>query len=245
MQPAILGISFERRVHHSSPWSGEGLSKFLVYKPSGGDALVKSGHSTIYYYRGDEAFYASIDTYLVDTTWVSRMSWENNTDATQTYSLQYTTGLKVTKGDEVTGSVGIKLKFDGMSINTNMQKKYRFRDTMFFILDTWNEEWNIGSPGGYELTTKECEVEMMSEEYLTTGVALWDFAPGTMDVKRVSRADSEDLRRTRNRESKEGTFQDGRIKRSRRLSTHFHLSVLFYSVVAISGIQVFAFDFLR
>ncbi|PBK70233.1 hypothetical protein ARMSODRAFT_1036317 [Armillaria solidipes] len=198
---------------------GEGLSKFLVYKPSGGDALVKSGELTIYYYRGDEAFYASIDTYLVDTTWVSRMSWENNTDATQTYSLQYTTGLKVTKGDKVTSSVGIKLKFDGMSINTNMltktitlnvppkstlffyQKKYRFRDTMFFILDEWNEEWNVGSPGGYELTTKECEVEIMSEEYLTTGVALWDFAPGVMDVKRVSRADSEDLRRTRKREN--------------------------------------------
>ncbi|KAK0229317.1 hypothetical protein EDD85DRAFT_142475 [Armillaria nabsnona] len=211
---------------------GEGLSECLIYKPSGGDALVKSGQSTIYCYRGDEAFYACIDTYLVDTTWVSRMSWENNTDAMQTYSLQYTTGLKVTKGDEVTSSVGIKLKFDGMSINMNKQvktfstcettetetktitlsippkstlffyqKKYRFKDTMFFILDAWDEEWNVGSPGGYELTTKECEVEIMSEDYLTMDVALEDVATGTMDMKRVPRADSEGLRRTRKREN--------------------------------------------
>ncbi|KAK0421473.1 hypothetical protein EV421DRAFT_1748402 [Armillaria borealis] len=211
---------------------GEGLSKFLVYKPSGGDALVKSGQSTIYCYWGDEAFYACINTYLIDTTWVSRMSWENNTNAMQTYSLQYTTGLKVTKGDKVISSVGIKLKFDGMSINMNMQvkifstyettetktktitlnippkstlffyqKKYWFKDTMFFILDVWDEKWNIGSLGGYEPTTKECEVEIMSEDYLTMDVALKDFATGMMDVKRVLRADSEGLRRTRKREN--------------------------------------------
>ncbi|KAK0459081.1 uncharacterized protein EV420DRAFT_302061 [Desarmillaria tabescens] len=210
----------------------EKFSKYVVYKPSGGDAMVKSGRSTIYSYPGDEAFYASIDTYLVDTTWVSKMSWENNTTAAQTYSLQYTTELKVTQGSEVTNSVGIGAEFKGLSMSmdsqtktfttyettetltktitlsvppkstlTFYQKKYRFRSTMFFVLDAWNEEWNAGSPGGYDITRKECQVEIMSEDYLTTDVALVDSATGTMDVKRVSRADLESRRKTRKREN--------------------------------------------
>ncbi|KAK0212457.1 hypothetical protein DFS33DRAFT_29704 [Desarmillaria ectypa] len=210
----------------------ERFSKYVVYKPKGGDAMVKSGRSTIYHVAGDQAFYASIDTYLVDTTWVSKMSWENNTAAAQTYSLQYTTELKVTKGSEVTNSVGIGAAYKGLSMSmdsqtkvfttyettqsqtktitlsvppkstlTFYQKKYRFKDTMFFVLDAWNEEWNAGSPGGYNITRKECEVEIMSEDYLTTDVALVDSATGTMDVKTVSRADSEGLRKTRKREN--------------------------------------------
>ncbi|KAK0459080.1 uncharacterized protein EV420DRAFT_1642076 [Desarmillaria tabescens] len=42
----------------------------------------------------------------------------------------------------------------------------------------WNEEWNAGSPGGYSIMRKECEVEIMSEDYLTTDVALVDSATG-------------------------------------------------------------------
>ncbi|KAK0241378.1 hypothetical protein EDD85DRAFT_397814 [Armillaria nabsnona] len=210
----------------------ERFSKYVVYKPSGGDTMVNSGRSTIYNSPGDEAFFASLDTYLIDTTWVSKMSWENNTAATQTYSLQYTTELKVTKGTEVTNSVGIGAAFKGMSMSmdsqtktfttyettdtqtktitlsvppkstlTFFQRKYRFRNTMFFVLDAWSEEWNAGSPGGYDITRKECQVEIMSEDYLTTDTPLMDSATGTMVVKSVSRADIEGRRKTRKREN--------------------------------------------
>ncbi|KAK0226319.1 hypothetical protein IW262DRAFT_758217 [Armillaria fumosa] len=210
----------------------ERFSKYVVYKPSGGDTMVKSGRSTIYYSQGDQTFYASIDTYLVDTTWVSKMSWENNTAAAQTYSLQYMTELEVTQGIEATNSVSIGAEFKGMSMSmdnqtktftmyettdtqtktitlsvppksklTFYQRKYRFRDTMFFVLDAWNEEWNAGSPGGYDITRKECQVEIMSDDYLTTATPLADSATGTMEVKSVARTDSEDLRKTRKREN--------------------------------------------
>ncbi|KAK0212449.1 hypothetical protein DFS33DRAFT_29017 [Desarmillaria ectypa] len=206
------------------------FSKYVVYKPDGGDALVKSGRSTIYYILGEEALHAPTDTYLIDTTWVPKMSWENNTAATQTYSLQYTTELKVTQGNEVTNSVGIAAAFKGLSLSmdsqtkvfttyettqsqtktitlsvppksmlTFYQKKYRFTDKMYFILDAWGEDWNVGSQGGYNITRKECEVEIMSEDYLTTDVSLVDYT-GTMDVKRVARAELEDRRKTRKRE---------------------------------------------
>lgn len=135
--------------------------------------MVNSGRSTIYNYPGDEAFYASMDTYLIDTTWVSKMSWENNNAATQMCSLQYTTQLTVTEGTEVTNSVGIGAEYKGLSLSMNSetkmflsyettdtqtkmvtlsippkstlayyQRKYQFRDTMFFVLDAWGQEWN-------------------------------------------------------------------------------------------------------
>ncbi|KAK0226321.1 hypothetical protein IW262DRAFT_1294530 [Armillaria fumosa] len=210
----------------------ERFSKYVVYKPSRANTIVQSGRSTIYHRPGDESFYASIDTYLVDTTWVSKMSWENNTAAPQTYSLQYMTELKVTTGTEVTNSVSIGATFKGLSMSmdsqiktfttyettdsqtktitltvpaksklTFYQRKYRFRDTMFFVLDAWNEEWNAGSPGGYNITRKECQVEIMSEDYLTTDTPLLDSTAGTMEVKSVPRADIESRRKTRKREN--------------------------------------------
>ncbi|KAK0459088.1 uncharacterized protein EV420DRAFT_1269277 [Desarmillaria tabescens] len=200
-------------------------------RPSGGDAMVKSGRSNIYFIPGEQALYASLDTYLVDTTWVSKMSWENNTAATQTYSLQYTTELKVTQGNEVTNSVGIAAGFKGLSLSMDSQtkvfttyettqsqtktitltvppkstlsfyqKKYRFKNAMFFILDAWSKDWNVGSQGGYNITRKECEVEIMSEDYLTTDTELIDSSTGTMDVRRVARAETEEDRPTQKRE---------------------------------------------
>ncbi|KAK0241373.1 hypothetical protein EDD85DRAFT_818620 [Armillaria nabsnona] len=217
----------------------EQFSKYVVYKPSGGDTMVKSGRSTIYYYPNDEAFYASIDTYLIDTTWVSQMYWENNTEATQTYSLQYTTKLTVTEGTEVTKSVNIGAVFKGLSMGmdsetktfstyettdtqtksisvnvppkstlTFYQRKYHFRDTMFFVLDAWGQEWNAGSQGSYLITRKECEVEIMSEDYMTTDTPLVDTATGSMEVESVVRADSEGLRKTRERENLTGRAKD-------------------------------------
>ncbi|PBK82796.1 hypothetical protein ARMGADRAFT_1019409 [Armillaria gallica] len=160
------------------------------------------------------------------------MSWENNTAAAQTYSLQYTTQLTVTQGTEVINSVGIGAEYKGRSLSMNgetetfssyettdtqtktvtlsvppksmlafYQRKYRFRDTMFFVLDAWGQEWNAGSQGGYDITRKTCEVEIMSEDYLTTDTALVDSATGSMEVKSVSRADAENSRKTRKHEN--------------------------------------------
>lgn len=201
-------------------------------KPAGGEALVKSERSTIFSYAGDEAFFAAIDTYLVDTTWLHQLSWENNTDAAQTYTYQYTTELKVTKGTEVTVSVGIGAVFKGLSIGieastktfstyettssqtrtltvnvpprkkvTFYQRRYTFTNKMFFILDAWREEWNAGSPGGYDIARKECTVQIMSEDYLTTETELTNGAVGTIRVNTVGRANNEGARKTRKREN--------------------------------------------
>jgi len=208
------------------------FSKHVVYKPSGGDSLVKSARTTIYVFAGDEAFFAARDCYLVDTIWVSKMSWENNTDAAQTYSLAYNTQLKVTEGSEVTNSVSVGVAYEGLSISmesstktfttyettesttktitlsvaprshlTFYQRTYRFKETMFFILDAWGEQWNAGSPGGYDITRKKCTVEIMSEDYMTTSNRLDDSISGTMEVTTVDRAEREDARLTRKREN--------------------------------------------
>ncbi|KAG7449736.1 uncharacterized protein BT62DRAFT_886055, partial [Guyanagaster necrorhizus] len=186
----------------------------------------------IYISPGDEAFYAAVDTYLIDATWVPQTTWKNTTAAAQTNTAQYTTGLTVTAGSDVTAAVGIAAAYDGLSITmdasvktfadyettdsmekvvmldvpplstvTFYQRKYRFRDTMFFILDAWNAEWNAGSWGGYDITRKDCAVEIMSEDYLTTVIPLNGTTTGTMVVNTVSRAEQESARVTRTRES--------------------------------------------
>lgn len=70
---------------------------------------------------------------------------------------------------------------------------------MFFILDAWNEEWNAGSPGGYVIARKECTVQIMGDEYLTTDSELR--GTGSMTVQTVSRANRESARATRKREN--------------------------------------------
>lgn len=79
------------------------------------------------------------------------------------------------------------------------QRVYTFRSSMFFINDAWNEEWNAGSPGGYVITRKECTVEIMSNDYLTTDTTLQ--GTGFVTVRTVSRADHESARTTRKREN--------------------------------------------
>jgi len=202
--------------------------KYVVYKPSGGDALVNSGRQVIYYYSGDEALYAAINTYLVDTTWVSRMSWNNDTDATQTYTHSYTTGLTVTKGDDVSNGFSLGSKYKGSSVKVDhqervfataetteattvtidlnvaphsflifYQRRYRFRDSMFFILDAWGQDWNVGSWGGYDLSKKECEVEIMSDDYATLQAELDGTTTGTMSVDTVGAVQAADTTRKR------------------------------------------------
>lgn len=206
------------------------FSQYTVYKPNGGDALVKSSRSTIYYFRDDEAFYAAIDIYLVKTTWVSGWSWENNTEAVQAYTYSYTTQLKVTRGAEVTNSVSVGAAFEGLSVSmgtsgktfsstetttsrtttltanipartkvTHYQRMYEFRSSIHFVLDAWNEEWNAGSSGGCNIIRKECTVQIMSEDYLTTDSELDSAVVGSLTVATVPRENREESRRTRMR----------------------------------------------
>ncbi|KAI0762513.1 hypothetical protein C8Q74DRAFT_1371541 [Fomes fomentarius] len=208
------------------------FSLHTVYKPEGGRVLVKSSCSTIYYFSGDEAFYAAIDSYLAGFTWVNMMSWQNKCDVVQQYSLQFATALKVTSGKEVENSVGIEGTFEGLSLGLNnstktfsshettesqtktltinvppmkkvtfYQRRYEFENTMFFILDAWNKEWNAGSPGGYEIARKGCTVHIMSEDYLTTETELSNARVGIMKVERVNRLNAEGDRVTRKREN--------------------------------------------
>jgi len=193
------------------------MYKHTVYKPIGGDARIKAGREVIYNFIGKESLYAAADTYLVDITWVSKMSWKNDTDATQTYSQSHTTGLTVTAGGEVNNGFSLSASFEGIVITTNSsekiftstetrqsmttttnisiparslvifyQKRYKFRMSMFFILDAWGREWNVGSWGGYEITRKECEVVIDSEDYATLNTELDGSTTGTVDAKTVN-----------------------------------------------------------
>jgi hypothetical protein len=58
--------------------------RYAVYKSRGGDAESNLG-AMRYYFRGDKALYAAVNTYLIDATWVSRISWKNDADSTLTY----------------------------------------------------------------------------------------------------------------------------------------------------------------
>lgn len=194
--------------------------------------MVKSTRSTIYYYTGDEAFYAAIDTYLVGATWISQWSMENNTGATQTYSHQHTTQLKITSGMEVTKSVNIGAEFKGLSIGMNSstktftnyetttsqtktltinipprskvtfyQRRYDFKVTMVFILDAWNQEWMAHFAGDRGFITKECTVQIMSENYLATDTDLCRSTVGMVEVDAVIRPKYEELTKMREREN--------------------------------------------
>jgi len=204
------------------------MYKYAVYKPSGGDARIKSGREEIYATRGDEALYAVVDTYLVDITWVSKMSWKNDTDAAQKYSYSYTTGLKVTQGSEVNNGFSLGASFKGVGITVDhsekvfkssettesrtvtmevnvpprsrtifYQKRYKFRKSMFFILDAWGREWNVGSWGSYEIRRKECEVEIDSEDFATLQAELDGSKAGTIDVETVGGTHGVDVTRKR------------------------------------------------
>jgi len=193
------------------------MYKYTVYKPSGGDARIKAGRETLYYISGDEALYAAVDTYLVDITWVSKMSWKNDTDATQTYAYSYTTALAITKGSEINNGFSVSGSFKGLGLTVDhsekvfkstetteskttavtisvpprsllifYQKRYNFRKSMFFILDAWMQEWNMGSWGGSTPTKLACEVAIESEEFATLDAELDASTTGTVAVDSIS-----------------------------------------------------------
>lgn len=65
------------------------------------------------------------------------------------------------------------------------QRQYNFKCSMSFILDAWGQEWNVGSWGGYDLSRKDCTVEVSSEDYATLETELDGTTTGTMDVATV------------------------------------------------------------
>ncbi len=198
------------------------MYKYTVYKPSNGDVLVKSGREEIYFIHTVEALYAAVDTYFVDTTWVSGMSWKNDTDATQTYTYTYTTGLTITEGSEVKNGFSLETVYKKMSVTIDHQEKvfkpaettetrtvtanlsvpprsllifyqrrYKFRSSMFFVLDTaFGRFWNICGPDSTSVLRKECEVEIMSEDYATLRAELDGTRTGTINVDTVDHAQS-------------------------------------------------------
>ncbi len=188
----------------------------------GGDALVKSCRSTIYFFPAEEALYAAIDIYLVGAKWMSQWSFENDTDATQTYYHKHKTQLNITSGAEVAKSMNLGAELKTLAIDVNSwrktftdhetsttsrtrsltvnippktkitfyQRQYEFKVAIYFISDSWSKEWKVGtSEDGKRLLTKECTVEIMSDDFLAKDAGLYSAAVGSMEVKTVSRVD--------------------------------------------------------
>ncbi|KAH9959846.1 hypothetical protein BC827DRAFT_1384581 [Russula dissimulans] len=191
------------------------LYQYTVYKPTVGDALVHAKRQAVYVLGPHEALYAAVDTYLIDTSWVSTITWKNNTDATQTFTHTYSTNFKITKGDDVNFGYSVAQTYKGISVTIEghdknfdttekrtitvtfnvpprsrlvfYQKRYRFKDSMTFILNYKNAEWNVGHSNSArgEFARKECEVEIMSEDYATLTGELDGRNAGTMEVKSI------------------------------------------------------------
>jgi hypothetical protein len=98
------------------------IYQYTTYKPSE-TSRVWSGRKTIYYWAGDEGMYACVDRYLESFTWVQIVSWNNNTDAQQTYQISYTTSLKITEGSEINAGFNLGASYEGMSIGVNESVK--------------------------------------------------------------------------------------------------------------------------
>jgi len=160
--------------------SGNDLYNHVVYTPRSGDTRVKSACEELYFEPHKETMWAAVDTYLVNTTWISKMSWKNDTDAEQQYAIEYNTKLTITKGEEVNHGFPIASAYKGLSLTIEgqekvfdttdtkiikstitvpfrsliifYQKRYKFKNSMFFILDAWGTECNVGSWGGTEFS---------------------------------------------------------------------------------------------
>ena len=114
---------YHRRKFNGVCYWPSDMYKYAVYKPSGGDARIKSGREEIHVTPGDEALYAVVDTYLIDITWVSKMSWKNDTDANQKYTYSYMTGLTVTRGSKVNNRFSLGASFKGVGITVDHSEK--------------------------------------------------------------------------------------------------------------------------
>ncbi|KAK0188134.1 hypothetical protein F5146DRAFT_1141583 [Armillaria mellea] len=166
-------------------------------KVNGGDALVKSGQTTICEHPVDQTtFYV-----FKDTAWISQMSHQNTADSAQTYTLEIGAsynGLTMTMDTQAKVFSDSEKEWHEDDFVECLCKKYRFRDSMLFVLDTSGQEVNAGSPDGDGVLKNEREVEIMSEDYLIVGAMLGRSATGAMDVPSIVRADVEDGRETQN-----------------------------------------------
>lgn len=150
---------------------------------------------------------------------MSQWSFENATDAKQTYSHQHTTQLKITNGAEVARSVNIGAELKTLAINMNLsgktftddetsttpqtrtltinippktkitfyQRRYEFKIVVYFISDSWGKEWKVGTSGGERCLTKECTMEIISDDFLAKDTELrYTVASGGMQVMAVS-----------------------------------------------------------
>jgi hypothetical protein len=173
--------------------------------------------------------WAAFDTYLIDITWVPRMSWKNDTDMMQTCSYSCTTGLTITSGSEVNNGFPLATLYKCASVTIDhqervfkptettesrtmtmnlsvpprsllifYQRRYRFRNSIFFILKAWSREWNVGRWDSHEMARKECEVEIMSEDYMTMQALGQLGGTGIINVNTVNGVQGTDAARKRN-----------------------------------------------
>ncbi|KAH9952581.1 hypothetical protein BC827DRAFT_1148674, partial [Russula dissimulans] len=163
--------------------------------------------------------YTAIEGYLVDITWVSSMSWRNDTNVEQTYTYTFTTELEITQGSEVNNGFSLGATYKGLSLSFNnqtkrfqstettesriitialtvpprshlifYQRRYTLRDSMTFIAKhlVLGDEWNVGTWAGDDLTRKDVDVQIMSEDYATLVEALDGSTTGTISVATVA-----------------------------------------------------------
>jgi hypothetical protein len=76
------------------------------------------------------------------------------------------------------------------------QRRYRFMNSIFFILDAQNKKWNILRGDNSTMATKECEVVIMSEDYATLRAQLTGEA--SINVKTVDGVKRADANKTLN-----------------------------------------------
>lgn len=65
---------------------------------------------------------------------------------------------------------------------TFYQRRYEFKIVVYFVSDSWGKEWKVGTSGGERCLTKECTMEIMSDDFLAQDTErLYNAAPGIMD----------------------------------------------------------------
>ena len=203
------------------------LYKYVVYKPKGGDARVKAARVKLYIPGDEGLYAAIdtylVDTTWVrtmssknDTDGAQQYNIEYNTELRITQGLEvcYVFSIanvyegmsttierqeKVFKATETTRTktISVNVTIPPRSRLIFYQRRYRFKNNMFFILDAWAKEWNVGSWGGYDASRKECIVEIFSEDYATLTSELDGSRIGTMDVETVTNVQGADTSRMR------------------------------------------------
>jgi len=190
------------------------LYQYTVYKPAGGNALVNSKRQNLYTIYRNQILDALVNTYLIDTTWVSKMTWKNDTDVTQTFTHTYSTDFMIMSGGEVDKGYSLAEAFRRISVTIEgqektfhtterrtiamtlsvpprsslifYQKRYRFKDLMSFVLkDDQLQAWKVSMFSYTAYAWKECVVEIMSEDYATLTDELDGTQAGTINVKTV------------------------------------------------------------